>query len=72
MSILGSSNAMGIQLSEWLENIVGKGEIAHYEQFLLFPQCFQRLSVTLMRQIEYMWSKGLIVLTFTGSHVAQW
>ena len=23
------------------ENIVGKGEIAHYEQFLLFPQCFQ-------------------------------
>ena len=22
------------------ENIVGKGEIAHYEQFLLFPQCF--------------------------------
>ena len=23
------------------ENIVGKGEIARYEQFLLFPQCFQ-------------------------------
>ena len=22
------------------ENIVGKGEIACYEQFLLFPQCF--------------------------------
>ena len=22
------------------ENIVGKGEIAHKEQFLLFPQCF--------------------------------
>ena len=22
------------------ENIVGKEEIAHYEQFLLFPQCF--------------------------------
>ena len=22
------------------ENTVGKGEIAHYEQFLLFPQCF--------------------------------
>ena len=22
------------------ENIVGKGEIARYEQFLLFPQCF--------------------------------
>ena len=28
-----------------VENIVGKGEIACYEQFLLFPQCFQMLSV---------------------------
>ena len=35
----------GIQLSDWVENIVGKGEIARYEQFLLFPQCFQKLSV---------------------------
>ena len=24
-----------------VENTVGKGEITHYEQFLLFPQCFQ-------------------------------
>ena len=24
------------------ENTVGKGEIARYEQFLLFPQCFQK------------------------------
>ena len=24
---------------------MGKGEIAHYEQFLLFPQCFQKWSV---------------------------
>ena len=23
-----------------LENTVGKGEIAHNQQFLLFPQCF--------------------------------
>ena len=29
----------------WLENIVGKGEIARYEQVFLFPQCFQNLSV---------------------------
>ena len=27
------------------ENIVGKEEIARHEQFLLFPQCFQKLSV---------------------------
>ena len=26
----------------WVENTEGKGAIAHYEQFLLFPQCFQK------------------------------
>ena len=36
---------MGMQLPHGVENIVGKEEIAHYEQFLLFPQCFQELSV---------------------------
>ena len=36
---------MGIQLSDGVENIVRKGEIAHYENFLFFPQCFQKLSV---------------------------
>ena len=35
----------GLQLSDWVKNIVGKGKIAHYEQFLLFPQCFQKLSI---------------------------
>ena len=35
----------GIQLSAWVESIVGKGEIARLEQFLLFPQCFQKQSV---------------------------
>ena len=32
----------GRKFSKWLENTVGKGEIARYEQFLLFPQCFQK------------------------------
>ena len=35
---------MGIQFSDQVENIAGKGEIARYEQFLLFPQSFQKLS----------------------------
>ena len=35
---------MGIQLSAWVENIEGKGEIDHYKQFLHFPQCFQKQS----------------------------
>ena len=32
----------GRKLFKPVENIVGKGEIARYEQFLLFPQCFQK------------------------------
>ena len=54
MPILGSSvqqqikilrqkyRQMGIHLSGWVENIVEKGEIARYEQFLLFLQCFSK------------------------------
>ena len=32
----------GRKFSKRLENTVGKGEIARYEQFLLVPQCFQK------------------------------
>ena len=32
----------GRKLSKWVENTVGKGEIAPDEQFLLFPKCFQK------------------------------
>ena len=32
----------GRKLSKRVENTVGKGEIACYKQFLLFPQCFQK------------------------------
>ena len=32
----------GRKLSKQVENTVEKGEIACYEQFLLFPQCFQK------------------------------
>ena len=33
----------GRKLSKRVENTVGKGEIARYEQFLLFPQRFQKV-----------------------------
>ena len=36
---------MGIQLSDLVEDIVGKEEIACYEQFRLLPPYFQDLSV---------------------------
>ena len=32
----------GRKFSKWLKNTVGKGEIARYEQFHLFLQCFQK------------------------------
>ena len=32
----------GRKFSKRVENAVGKGEIAHYEQLLLFSQCFQK------------------------------
>ena len=36
---------IGRKLSKRVENTVGKGEIARYEQFLLFPQGFQKVSL---------------------------
>ena len=45
----------GRKLSKWAENTVGKGEIARYEQFLLFSQCFQKACFPEA-------SKGVIVL----------
>ena len=57
MPILGSSNStakriwwqkygqMEIELSDLVENIEGKEEIARYKQFLHFLECFQKLSV---------------------------
>ena len=32
----------GGKFSKRVENTVGNGKIARYEQFLLFPQCFQK------------------------------
>ena len=33
---------MDIQLSDRVENLMGKEQIARYEQFLLFPQCLKK------------------------------
>ena len=35
-------NENGTKFSKRVENTVAKGEIAHYEQFLLFPLRFQK------------------------------
>ena len=55
-------NENGRMLSKWVENTVGKGEIACHEQFLLFPQCFQKACFPGA-------SKGVIVWEWVKSYV---
>ena len=38
-----------------IENIVGKGENAGYQHFLLFPQCFQKTSSTGSTKVVIVW-----------------
>ena len=45
----------------WI-NTVGKGEIAHHEQFLLFPQCFLAVKRT-FRYFHQMWNCRLQTLS---------
>ena len=45
----------GRKFSKWEENTVEKGEIARYEKFLLFPQCFQLQT----RKNQGLFGKGL-------------
>ena len=35
-----------------VENIVGKGENAGYQHFLLFPQCYQKASFSMSIKLE--------------------
>ena len=46
------------KFSKWVENTVGKGEIARYEQFLLFPQFFKRLVLQTLKN-QALFGKGL-------------
>ena len=34
---------------DWVENIVGTGENAGYQHFLLFPSCFQKPYILVLR-----------------------
>ena len=47
----------GRKLSERVENTVGKGEIARYEQFLLFQQCFQKTCSANMQTPGLVWER---------------
>ena len=38
-----------------VENIVGKGENAGYQHYLLFPQCFQKASFSGLLKVGIVW-----------------
>ena len=38
-----------------VENIVGKGENAGYQHFLLLPQCFQKASFSGLLKVGFVW-----------------
>ena len=38
-----------------IENIVGKGENAGYQHFLLFPRCFQKASCSMLLKVGIVW-----------------
>ena len=40
-----------------VENIVGKGENAGYQQFLLFPQCFQKSDLLGSLKLRTLWER---------------
>ena len=46
---------MMISISNSVENIVGKGENAGYQHFLLFPQFFQKLSFLWSLKVGIVW-----------------
>ena len=58
----------GRKFSKREENTVGKGEIARYEQFLLFPQCFRKNCTADTGKLGLVWE---IVAQTTNSRLFQ-
>ena len=48
---------MDVQLINRVENTVANVEIAHYEQFLLLPQCFQTSSAAEVPEGVCLWER---------------
>ena len=46
-----------ISLCDRVENIAQKGENAGYHHFLLFPQCFQKLSFSGLSEVGIVWQR---------------
>ena len=52
------------KFSKQVENTVGEGEIARYEQFLLFPQCFQQACFPWASKGVILWEWAIVYSTF--------
>ena len=48
----------GKKFSEWVDNTAGKGEFACSEQFLLFPQCFQKSCTADTKKQGLVWERA--------------
>ena len=46
---------------------MGKEEIAHYEQFLLFPQCFQKACFPGASKGVIVWERPVVSIFRTGN-----
>ena len=59
---------------KWVENTVGgKGEIARFEQFLLFPQCFQKTCSADMKKPWLVWERANLCQPFeTKKYFNHW
>ena len=49
------SKELKLVLGREEENIVGKGENAGYQHFLLSPQCFQKVPFTEVLKVGIVW-----------------
>ena len=47
-----------------VEDIVGKGENAGYQHFLLFPQCFQKASFSGSSKVGIVWKRVKVYIFF--------
>ena len=51
----------GRKFTKRVENTVRKGEIAHYKQFLLLPQCFQKTCTAGTLKPGFVWVRVNII-----------
>ena len=52
----------GSKFSKWVKNSVGKGEIACYEQFLHFTQCFQKTWIAETEKPGLVWERVKVII----------